>query len=297
MTPSYDKSHDIKGSDVSQMHEFLKDDQVMYVLARLDTTYDMSTTVKFVYVHWIGVDVPLIKKARFGVVHESVCKHLQPCHLTLETDSTTDITKETMLQKLEETAGTISKVMEMSDIEGRQERGFTQTQSQNSSKIPGKSSTATRIAEVSREGASVTFSPEVSDAIDDLRSDNSPTNWLVAGYEGGNPKSQIVVVKSGNDGLAGMKELLEDNSVFYGLLRVSNEIDDISTIKFVYITWVGSKVKPMTKAKVATHKGVCGEMFQPAHIEVFASELADLLETDIMNKVMAASGTKLNVRT
>ena len=46
----------------------------------------------------IGTNVPLIKKGRFGVVHESVSKHLQPCHLTLETDSTTDITKEKILQ-------------------------------------------------------------------------------------------------------------------------------------------------------------------------------------------------------
>lgn len=32
----------------------------------------MSTTVKFIYVHWFGEGVPFAKKGRFGVVHGSV---------------------------------------------------------------------------------------------------------------------------------------------------------------------------------------------------------------------------------
>ncbi|XP_038073228.1 uncharacterized protein LOC119741508 isoform X2 [Patiria miniata] len=226
------------GSDVSQMSELLKDNQVMYVLAKLTTTYDLSTTVKFVCVHWIGTEVPFSKRGRYGVIYNSVASQLAPYHVELEADSTSDITEEKMLQKLEEAAGTISKVMEISDIEGRQERGFTQTQLQNTSgRIAGKSITTTKMAAVSSRGAPVTFSPDVSDAIADVRSDDSPTNWLLAGYEGGNPKSQILMVKSGVDGLAGLTELLKTDLVYYGLLRVSDEIDDIRTVKFVYITW------------------------------------------------------------
>ena len=30
----------------------LQDDQVLYCLIRLTSTVDMSTTVKFIYVHW-----------------------------------------------------------------------------------------------------------------------------------------------------------------------------------------------------------------------------------------------------
>jgi len=32
--------------------QHLRDDQVMYCLLRLTTTFDMSTTVKFIYIHW-----------------------------------------------------------------------------------------------------------------------------------------------------------------------------------------------------------------------------------------------------
>ena len=32
-------------------------------------------------------------------------------------------------------------------------------------------------------------------------------------------------------------------------------VDDIATVKFVYIQWVGESVKTMTRAKISTHKG------------------------------------------
>ena len=41
-----------EGEKLSECVEQLLDDQVMYILFRVSSTYDMSTTVKFVYVHW-----------------------------------------------------------------------------------------------------------------------------------------------------------------------------------------------------------------------------------------------------
>ena len=38
-------------------------------------------------------------------------------------------------------------------------------------------------------------------------------------------------------------------------------VDDIPTVKFVYIQWVGETTKPMDKAKSATHKGAVEEVF------------------------------------
>ena len=42
---------------------------------RLEETIDMSSTVKFVYVHWIGKDVPFVKRGKYGVVQGSIEKH------------------------------------------------------------------------------------------------------------------------------------------------------------------------------------------------------------------------------
>ena len=45
-----DMSPDSAVDDEFRSH--LRDDQMMYCLVRLCTTFDMSTTVKFVYIHW-----------------------------------------------------------------------------------------------------------------------------------------------------------------------------------------------------------------------------------------------------
>ena len=40
------------GQDVEELADEMQDDQVMYVLARYQSTFDMSDTVKFVYFRW-----------------------------------------------------------------------------------------------------------------------------------------------------------------------------------------------------------------------------------------------------
>lgn len=281
-----------KGPVVDDLSSVLRDDEVMYLLARVTSTYDMSETVKFIYVHWVGKKVPIGMKGRYGVVHRSVREKLGAYHIELETDTTEDLTEAIFKQKVEETSGKISKVLE--STEGRQHRGFTSSQI---TKTHGgqRSTTSSKVMAPSKQGAPVAFSPELADALTDIREDSSPSNWLLAGYEGGNPKNELVVLGSGTGGLAEMKEALQNDLVLYGLLRVSDQVDDITTTKFVYIMWVGEKVKPMTKAKVATHKGSLEEMFKPAHVTVYAYEQSDLRQQTIMDKVTSASGTKSHV--
>jgi hypothetical protein len=42
------------------------------IIVRLQEEFDLSTTVKFVYIHWIGNKVPFTKKGRYGIVHGAV---------------------------------------------------------------------------------------------------------------------------------------------------------------------------------------------------------------------------------
>ena len=50
-------------------------------------------------------------------------------------------------------------------------------------------------------------------------------------------------------------------------------------------TRIGESTKPMTRAKISTHKGVAEQTFTPAHVTIFASDMSDLSESNIMNKV------------
>ncbi|XP_013378948.1 uncharacterized protein LOC106150598 [Lingula anatina] len=282
------------GTSLSEVADVLDPKQTMYVVVRLTSTFDMSTTVKFVYAHWVGNKVPYATRGKCGVVHESVRSRLGAFHLELETDSVEDLTQEAIMQKLEENSGTKSKVLE--STEGRQERGFTSSQilSNKTSSTGHKSMSSTKVNAVSKEGAPVQFAPEVPDAVADVRDDGTATNWMLAGYERGDPKQQIVVLGSGTGGLEELKAGFDNSLAMYALLRVTDVVDDITTVKFVYILWMGDKVKPMSRAKVSTHKGAVEEMFKPAHVTIFASDLSDL--KGVMDKVTSASGTKVHVR-
>ena len=44
----------------------------MRILVRMEHTIDMSTAIKFIYVHWVGTNVPFAKRGRYGVVSGSV---------------------------------------------------------------------------------------------------------------------------------------------------------------------------------------------------------------------------------
>ena len=58
---------------------------------------------------------------------------------------------------------------------------------------------------------------------------------------------------------------------------------------------IGESTKPMTKAKISTHKGVAEQTFTPAHVTIFASDLSDLSENSIMNKVSLTALLKLDL--
>lgn len=274
----------------SEMIGKLEDGEVMYGLVRLEELVDsyVEKTVKFVYIHWIGESVPFTKKGKFGVVHGSVEVHFQPSHCVIETGQRADLGEEEMMNVISETSGRTNKVLEASAAAQRQDRGFTSSsnviktgKAQNSFQTPG--------------AVAVNIDGFLTEAIVDVRSDGIAVNWCVGSYEEKNPKKPIVLSGKGTDGLGGILPLLESDVVAYALLRVMDVVDEISTVKFVFITWVGEGVKPMTKGKISTHKSTVEKAFHPAHVTIYATTLEDLSEKDIMSKVQNASGSKSHV--
>ncbi|BFZ05739.1 hypothetical protein BsWGS_08778 [Bradybaena similaris] len=269
------------GSNISEIGSRMDPTEAMYGLARYETKFDLSTTVKFVYIHWIGENLPVGKKGRYGVVHGSIESRFSPYHLLVEASTPEDLDPEKILHTLMETAGTKSKVVDLDNVPQRQMRGFTQTQ------LPQRDKKANfGVSAVATKGAEVDILPEVYEAVARVRSDADPLTWMVAGYVDANPKGPLECMGSGDGGLDELKRCLQDNLPMYGLFRVTHtDADDITTVKFVYIAWVGTKVKPVTKAKISTHKGTAEEIFCPAHVTVYASELSDIVERDIMEKI------------
>lgn len=95
----------------------------------------------------------------------------------------------------------------------------------------------------------------------------------------------LELVGSGSGGLSSLKSHLKVDNVFYGLLRLTEKIDDrlafhclssfffffvnfsfalidsSVTTKFVFVIFIGEKVPGVKKARIATHKGAVLELF------------------------------------
>ena len=131
---------------------------------------------------------------------------------------------------MNETSGTKSHVLE-GGIGGRQERGFLSGQGTK------KSDKTTGTKSVAPEAPLVTTSSELQAAIADVRNDKTSTNWVLAGFEDGDLKKPLIVTATGNGDISEMRAVFDSTQVMFGLFRTSDVIDDIHTVKFVYIYW------------------------------------------------------------
>lgn len=73
---------------------------------------------------------------------------------------------------------------------------------------------------------------------------------------GGKTQSKnLVLVGTGEGGLAELKSKLTDDMVGYALYRTTERVDDSETVKFVFIDWRGPKIHRMQRAILGTHSG------------------------------------------
>lgn len=285
------------GGGVEEFVSYLDDTQVQYGYLRFVEQFEMSSTVKFVFVRFMGQEVKPTAKGRYGVVSGSVESHFQK-HLTLDVGAKEDISEENIKQLLQEASGTKSKVLETSESRSRPERGFMASSTKGAG---AKSSgfTGQSVVKMASGGAAVNFDDNVSEALADVRSDTSDTAWCVAAYTNNDLKQPLTIVDTGvaaTDETAPYLDHLKEDIVAYVLYRVIDIVDNIPTVKFAYIHWQGERVKPMTKARSSTHKGAVEEAFGPAHVKIFATTTSEVSLRNVIGQVQAASGSKSRVK-
>jgi hypothetical protein len=294
---------------IEELHAHLHDGDLSFALFRVVDRVDLSDTVKFVLIHWLGPTVSAIFKGRAGINTASLKKLFEPYHVAFEnTEELGQITMELVMAKVQDASGTRSHVTEKK--EGVQERGFTQTSKAapgashavgaSSAKTPTVPSPARSPAAASAAGGgggeSVKVSEAVHAAIRDVRSDASEVDWALAAFPSMADISEVVLVGSGPGGLAALKEHLSKENYFYGLVRYTDVIDGHPTIKFAHFTFVGDDVPPLKKAKISTFRAAVNAAFSPYHVESLASDVSELTDEDFMRKIGAASGSLSHVK-
>jgi len=136
---------------------------------------------------------------------------------------------------------------------------------------------------------SVTFADESSirDAVADVRSDKTDTNFVVLTYEGDNT---IKLLASGTGGVGELASHLDDKIVAYGIVRVTEKFDESEIVRFVFIKWQGTGIPRMLKARVGTHTGSVKDIFSPYHVDIDADTLKELDESVVRDVVRKNAG-------
>lgn len=129
------------------------------------------------------------------------------------------------------------------------------------------------------------------DAIRAVRKEE--VEWAVISYEGttGPASQKLKLLETGNGGVDGLKAALKDEIVCYCLLRVTDQIDNSVTTKFVYIGWVGTKVGYMQKSRVSVHVGPIKQFIGQFHVDLNVNTQDEITQEIIMSKVMDFSGS------
>lgn len=131
---------------------------------------------------------------------------------------------------------------------------------------------------------------EANGLLADVRNDGTPTNWVLFGHEG----KSLKVLGSGSGGYAELEGFFQDEEIVYGVLGLEVADEDggseYKTTKYIFISWVGPKVKPLTKARssqvrVALYKHAKNHLQLAAEIQ--ALERSEISEELIKQKLNA----------
>eukprot|EP01112_Ceratiomyxa_fruticulosa_P002788 TRINITY_DN1300_c0_g1_i1.p1 TRINITY_DN1300_c0_g1~~TRINITY_DN1300_c0_g1_i1.p1 ORF type:complete len:145 (-),score=28.47 TRINITY_DN1300_c0_g1_i1:251-685(-) len=128
--------------------------------------------------------------------------------------------------------------------------------------------------------------PAISEAVRDVLSDATDTNWLVLGYEG----NTIKVQSSGSGGLSEMVAVFRDDQSQYGYLRVNTGDAESKRTKFALISWCGEQVGALKRAKMSVHKASIKTVITNYAVEIHGTTVDDLSEDAIMSKIKKAQG-------
>ncbi|CAG8494193.1 3072_t:CDS:2 [Paraglomus brasilianum] len=132
--------------------------------------------------------------------------------------------------------------------------------------------------------------PIIRETYEEVRDDRNDTNWLILQYE--NDKSdKLVLAAKGPGGLEEFTEQLSPDQAAFGYLRMNVSNDELSVrTKFVFVTWIGSKVKILRKAKLSVHVSDVKSVLNAYAIETTAHDNNDLIESEILTQLRKAGG-------
>ena len=128
----------------------------------------------------------------------------------------------------------------------------------------------------------------------DSKGDAEQVQWLVASKVAGSDSLALRASGASFD-VDAVKSHFESDNCNFALLRVIDQIDKSSTIKFVFVRSQPEATPALKKSAVSTKLGLYQQVFEPFSTEFFITRPEEITEAIVVDKVKSASGSKSKV--
>jgi len=285
----------------------LRSSAMMYGLVRKIERFELTDTVKFAFITYIGADVPVMLRGRLNAYSSMIDDVFSPYHVVVHAEVPSELSDKIIVEAIAAASGTADHVLDAvpapepaAPVQQPQEPVHHEEKPKPKPKPEQKTPVSPRTAEPKKTGDeprprdALYFNDEEGcrAAIAEVRNDECPTVWAIFGTDKTTGGARLLGkgVESSE-----MYSLLTDKVVAWVLLRRTLKIDDSETTKFVFINWIGDNIPRMLRARLGTWSGVVQEFIQPYHVDINASSHDEITEDILMNTIAEAAGTKVHV--
>ena len=277
---------------LAELRARLSSESAYYGLARTTDNIDekVQGAVKFVFVTFLGDGVSPMKRGKITTLKGTITEAFEPFHVELLNATSPEEVSDAAVQALidsqfgnvKNVVGDGSMRIGQKTIKVAPHKGADAADAAAGPRsLTPRGETAAAGYESARQTAAV--SDDVTAAIASVRKDSDPTTWCVLGYDSDGRQPRLQLVGKGAGAVESVQSTLAPSELLYALVRVTQQVDRSTTVKFALISWVGEQVAPMRKAKLSTLRGAATELLSPFHAELLnVSDAAAVTHDQIM---------------
>lgn len=212
------------------------------------------TRAKNIFLSWIGKDVKPLQRAKSSQhrvpIYEYSNRSIQ-MHGQIHAEKEEDLSEEIVLEKL-----TGSRTQSATRIQAEADRLKKIEQERETARARAKSA-APGVADVTEIKTMLGDRVEPVNAALQTLAKRDTTHWLALGYkQDSNEDSDVHILGHGTGGLSEAHPLFKEDEVVYAFVGIheDGQADGYNTLKYILVTSVGPKCKPLHKARSSQHR-------------------------------------------
>lgn len=271
------------GTGLEDFTSCLDTGRVQFGVIRFELGSGAFMRSKYCFVHFVGEDVPAVKRGKHNARKEEIMAEMQGCHTDISFTSVHEVTTDAILQHMLSTITADESGDGPVDISAFREQMEKQMAA---APEPEPAPTAEGGAAAGPGGGAPTavdLGINFQEALAQVRSEHGSLNWVLAEPNAATP----TLVNAGSGSIPEMREFLAEDQVLYGLVRAGFGAGTFKRVKYLFWHWTGPKVTMVKRGKWNAEKDAMQELMRPFTMDLTAN-CAEQTEVDFVVEAIKA---------